>query len=200
MYYDFDSSLVKVNRQGFVFGQEDVNDQGHVTPVMLNQYLDFKSITDKKVYTPDDTLWAQITLTNLSEDDIDIIFLWQGMGYPICEITLFDDSKLWYFVGPTCFIDAWIKLNPGQSINRSARYPLASIRESHWGISLPWECYVKPDGFIGGHSEELPKALKNIVDGLGWPLTRYLPESIRATGFYALLKNKFSLAYITITE
>lgn len=43
---------------------------------------------------------------------------------------------------------------------------------------------------MGGRSEELPKALKNIVDGLGWPLTRYLPDSIRATGFYALLKKQ----------
>lgn len=100
--YDFDSSTVIIDRQGFVFGQEDVNDQGQVTPVTLNQYLDFKSITDKKVYTPDDTLWVQIILTNLSEDNIDIIFFWQGF-YPICEITLFDDSKLWYFVGPTSF-------------------------------------------------------------------------------------------------
>ena len=196
MYYDFDSSLVKVNRQGFVFDQEDVNDQGYVTPVMLNQYLDFKSITDKKVYTPDDTLWVQLTLTNLSDRDFIILFYGQ-CGYAIYETTLFNDSTFWYFVGPTCFIDAWIKLNPGQSINRSARYPLASIRDSHWGISFPWDCYVKPEGYdeIAG-LREMPEALEGVVLKEGMVHPRIIDYFLSLRFF----REKFSLAKITIKE
>lgn len=195
--YDFDSSTVITNRDGFVCGKEDLDIQGHVRSVELKRFMDLKSITDKSFYKPEDTLWAQLTLTNLSDYKIEVVFYWQGSGYPICETTLFDSSSLWYFLASSTFAEHGIKLEPGQSLERSSRYPLISIEEPQWGISLPWQCYVKPAGFYV-LPRTRPRALKGIVAELGWPYGRYLPEFIQNVGYFIFLINKFHLAQITI--
>jgi len=187
--YDFDSSTVITNRDGFLYGKEDVDNQGQVAPVTLNQYLEYKTITDKEVYTPEERFWVQVTMRNVSDRKIQVSFP-QGVGYPILETTLFDESLLWYIY----------TLNPGDSLNKSCRYPLASIREPQWGISLPWQCYVQTGGFwiIYGLPKR-PKALTRVVREMGTPYSQYLPESLQKLGGYSLLINKFDFAKITIT-
>jgi len=195
--YEFDSVVITTNNEGFVYNNNDLNGQGQIKPIILTQYLDFKTTTDKKVYTPEEKFWVQLTMTNLSNTQLAVCFP-MGIDFWMSDITLFNDSVCWYLFTSTTFSEARYALNPGDSLNVSCRFPLISIREPKWNITLPWQCWVMPEGFYIS-PPKLPGALKWIVADTGHP-GRYIPESIQKVGFYKFLINKFRLAKITITQ
>ena len=198
-YYDFDSTSVVTYRQGFVFSREDQDAEGHVTPVELNQVLGIKTVTDKAVYTPDDSLWVQVTWTNCSDRELNLLFYYEGMGYALRAVMLFDSSSFWEFSAPTSFAETEVKLTQRKSYMRSSRFPLASIREPRWGISFPWRCRVWAIGCCISHGlNEAPRALKGIVGRNGWFDIYSL--NLPLGPFDLLMRDSFSLPEITIID
>jgi len=194
-YYDFDSTLVVTDKQGFVLGMEDLDTEGRVIPVKLNQVMRVKTVTDKTVYTPKDSLLVRSTMTNCSSREL-------GMSPCLRSVDLFYHSTFWYFIDYTFPSDTEYKLSPGDSISTSFFYPLASIQEPRWEITLPWHCRVWSTSYsISRGLKKVPISLKGIVSADGWFLLPGIHSlNLPISSWDIRMNDGFLLAEITIIE
>jgi hypothetical protein len=191
--YHFDSTQLILDRNGFVFGQYNLDREGQIKAVKLKQFAKIKTTTDKKVYTPKDSIWVNLTMINCSPFPLTII---SGQRLLI----LFDNKIFWYvFIPPGSPMMASIM--SGDSLSYYGFFPCASILEPDWGITLPWHCRVFLASFIiTGEVLQVPKPLDGIVKESGWfwygPKTHYL--NLPITDFNRQMRKSFNLAEIII--
>jgi hypothetical protein len=193
--YHFDSTQVTLDQDGFVFGQYDLNREGQIKAVELKQFLKIKTTTDKKIYTPKDSICVNFTLINCSPNHI--------MFTPVKRlVVLFDNKLFWYdFVSPEPPTMTDGILISGDSLNRECFFSLASILEPEWGITLPWHCRVKMYAdIITGDVLKVPKPLVGIVKPQGFFIYGVKTHDLNLpiTDFNRQMRKSFNLAEIII--
>ncbi len=192
--YHFDSTQVTLDRDGFVFGQYDLNREGQMKAVELKQFMKIKTTTDKKIYTPQDSIWVTLTLINCSPYHLEFI--------PLQRLLVLFDNKIYWYVfipPPPPMVHGY--LNSGNSLSHGCFFPLASILEPEWGITLPWHCRVNMFAYIiTGDVLKVPKPLDGIIGQAGFFIdglkTHYL--NLPITDFNRMMRKSFNLAEITI--